>query len=169
MFRAWLLAAAALLADPAAYGQRHAAYQGAEQHALASQQEPRSVSGLQLYPTKHEPAYRAEYVPVKPPELPPSSEAEPFVVAVREYARVPGYFFSSLRRASQAELGPYVLGRCWPATGEVEVLSGLYGDEFREVLAHEFVHLRHPDLSESEVRQRTRLELGRLGIPARWH
>ena len=172
-FSGLALAAAALAADPAAYAQRHAAYAGGNapglfgERPVAQERSERAVSPLALYPTKAEPAYRAEQA--KPPEPEPSSEAEPFIAAVREYARVSSYFFGQWRRASQAELGPYVLGRCWPANGKVEILEGLYGDEFQEVFTHEIVHLRHPELSESEVRHRTRLELEGRGISPRWH
>ena len=159
------IALAALAADAEAYAQRHAVYQGAE--PLSQRAEASPLPRLALYPTKAEPAYRIE--PAKPEGPEQDSEAEPFVVAVREYSRVPSYFFGKLRRASQAELGPYVLGRCWPGTGDIEILDGLYGREFDEVLRHELTHLRHPGLSEGEVRQRTRLELEGLGIAPRWH
>ncbi len=64
-----------------------------------------------------------------------------------------------VHRVSQNVLGPNVLGRTWPGSGQIEILNSLYGDAFREVLQHELNHINYPHLSEQEVREKTKMQV----------
>ena len=61
-----------------------------------------------------------------------------------------------IKRVSRYSLGYRVLGRAFPRLRLVEVASDLYGREFSEVKTHEILHVRHPELSEWEIRRMTR-------------
>ncbi len=61
------------------------------------------------------------------------------------------------------------LGRAWPFKKVVEIASDLYGYKEREVLEHELMHIKYPNLSEYEIRNKTRLKLLSLGIQPCFH
>ncbi|MFC2136101.1 hypothetical protein ACFLTH_15910 [Bacteroidota bacterium] len=80
------------------------------------------------------------------------------------------YFFIptnlAVRRVPQYALGVGVLGRTWPGTGMIEVLDGLYGNDFHEVMLHEVLHNIYPSDSEYMIRQKTKQ---RLPFEAKWN
>ncbi|MBC8501246.1 MAG: hypothetical protein H8D38_05800 [DPANN group archaeon] len=80
------------------------------------------------------------------------------------------YFFIpsniAVRRVPQYALGISVLGRTWPGTGMIEVLEGLYGNDFEEVLMHEVLHNLYPGDSEYMIRQKTKQ---RVPFPTKWN
>lgn len=72
----------------------------------------------------------------------------------------------SVTRASNYILGEGVLGRTWPSTGAIEILEGLYGYDFEEVLLHEILHNIYPQDNESTIRKKTK---ERIWFEPRWH
>ncbi|MBI4173797.1 MAG: hypothetical protein HY519_03705 [Candidatus Aenigmarchaeota archaeon] len=74
---------------------------------------------------------------------------------------VPNPYMSGarVRKVPRHRLGSHVLGRCFPAYGLIEIANDLLGNDFEEVLAHELMHLRHPEKPEYEIRQLTRMAL----------
>lgn len=64
-----------------------------------------------------------------------------------------------IRRVPRYSLGYRVLGRAFPLMKRIEIASDLYGQDFEEVKTHEIIHVRHPELSEADVRRRTRQSL----------
>jgi hypothetical protein len=62
----------------------------------------------------------------------------------------------TIRRVPRYSLGYRILGRAFPNLRRIEIASDLYGRDFDEVKAHELMHVRHPELSELEVRRITR-------------
>lgn len=56
-------------------------------------------------------------------------------------------------------LGQGVLGRAFTTLGIVQIHETLNGDAFYEVLMHEMEHMLYPNLSEQEVRLRTKYKL----------
>lgn len=72
-----------------------------------------------------------------------------------EIRKVPRYF-----------LGYNVIGRAFPYLRVIEIASDLYGDEFEEVKVHEMIHIKQPELSEWQVRMKTR---GSLTFTSKWN
>jgi hypothetical protein len=56
-------------------------------------------------------------------------------------------------------LGENVLGQAIPSLGLVQIRDDLYGDSFEEVKHHELNHCNYPNLSEWQIRQKTKNEL----------
>jgi len=65
----------------------------------------------------------------------------------------------NIRRATQAELGFGVLGCAFLGTNCVKVLDYLEGNAFEEVLHHEINHIMNPELTERQIRHKTKYEL----------
>ncbi len=65
-----------------------------------------------------------------------------------EIRKVPRYF-----------LGYNIIGRAFPYLRVIEIASNLYGNEFEEVRVHEMIHIKQPELSEWQVRMKTRESL----------
>jgi len=72
----------------------------------------------------------------------------------------------AVRKVPQYALGTGVLGRTWPGTGVIEILAGLYGDDFNEVLMHEVLHNIYPSDSEGTIRYKTKQ---RMSFPTKWN
>ena len=72
----------------------------------------------------------------------------------------------SVTRVPQYGLGEGVLGRTWTNKGIVEILYGLYGNDFDEVLMHEILHNIYPDDPEWMIRQKTR---DRMPFDTKWN
>ncbi len=65
-----------------------------------------------------------------------------------------------VRRVSQSILGTGVLGRAFIGMNYIEILDSLLGNAYQEVLAHEVMHIMHPDKKEMEIRNMTRNYIG---------
>lgn len=63
-------------------------------------------------------------------------------------------------------MGPGVLGRTWPGMGRIEIMAGLYGKDFEEVLLHEVLHNLYPQDSEKMIRKKTSQRLNHV---AKWN
>lgn len=72
----------------------------------------------------------------------------------------------AVRRVPQYALGTGVLGRTWTGTGVIEILGGLYGDDFDEVLMHEVLHNIYPSDSEYMIRHKTKQ---RMPFQTKWN
>jgi len=62
----------------------------------------------------------------------------------------------TIKKVPRYWLGYRVLGRAFPGLRLIEIASDLYGPEFEEVRTHELIHVRNPQLGESEVRRLVR-------------
>jgi hypothetical protein len=71
-----------------------------------------------------------------------------------------------IRKVPRFKLGYNVLGRAFPSIGLIEIADDLYGQDFQEVKTHEMLHIKHPEKTEYEVRQLTRLV---LPFSPKWH
>lgn len=76
-----------------------------------------------------------------------------------------------VREVPKSTLGYRVLGRAIFGVGRkiVEIAKELKGYLKFEVLTHELMHLKYPNLSEYEIRIKTRLRLLELGINPKLH
>jgi len=88
------------------------------------------------------------------------AEAKPANADEPDSSGLPGYKTGSIlqmpmhpvQRVPRHMLGPYVLGRCYPSLGVIQIADDLYGTDYDEVFAHEQKHLANPLMSEMEVR-----------------
>lgn len=71
-----------------------------------------------------------------------------------------------IRKVPKFKLGYNILGRAFPSAGLIEIADDLYGQDFQEVKTHELLHVKHPEKTEYEIRQLTRLS---LPFSPRWH
>jgi hypothetical protein len=64
-----------------------------------------------------------------------------------------------INRVPQTVLGHNVLGRAFIGINYIEILETLQGHDFEEVNQHEINHLIYPNLSEQQIKDKTRYEL----------
>ena len=80
-----------------------------------------------------------------------------------ELKRTNYYIFTpdwvTIVRAPESELGRGVLGIAYIGSNLVKVLDTLHGDDFKEVLRHELLHIQYPAATEGWIRQRTKQEM----------
>lgn len=97
-------------------------------------------------------------------------EKEPtrMVLVYSNYTTPVSVYYNNIeiRKVPRFRLGYNVLGRAFPPSGLIEIAEDLYGQDFQEVKTHEMLHIKHPQKSEYEIRQLTRLS---LPFPPRWH
>ncbi|MFH1510617.1 MAG: hypothetical protein ABIF10_02910 [Candidatus Woesearchaeota archaeon] len=91
----------------------------------------------------------------------------PYYLPARYYPvpKQEDYFFVyapggiTLIRVPQSQIGHGVLGVAYPGKKLIMIADHLQGLDFEEVKKHEILHILYPNLTEQEVRQRTRIEL----------
>ena len=66
----------------------------------------------------------------------------------------------------QYVLGDNVLGRAFVYQNRIQILNTLSGNDYHEVLTHEMFHIKHPEMSETNIRLMTR---NYVGENARYH
>lgn len=69
--------------------------------------------------------------------------------------------FKHIRRINQYDIGYGVLGRYFPASGQIDVVDWLDRDGFEEVYTHEVRHSMNPLSSEKDVRDFTKNIIGK--------
>lgn len=110
------------------------------------------------------------YSPYWAPEIGIEKEIEFQPVETAFYTNyvppVSSYYNVEIRRVPKFKLGYNILGRAFPRRRTIEIRDDLYGHDFEEVKTHELLHIKHPQKSEYEIRQMTRVS---VPFNPRWH
>lgn len=92
-----------------------------------------------------------------------------YYYSVRGLVNAPYVFTPSsakIVRVPEYVIGQGVLGVAFPGSNYIMILDSLHGTDFEEVKKHEVNHILFPNLTEYEIRRRTKAE---FPYPTRYH